>query len=137
MFRNGGAGDPMPGGMALGLGLFLIAAGVLLIVSGKRAGDGRLRQNHFVGIRTTLTLNSEVAWDAANRVGSRRLMLSGYGPVASGLLLFSQPTNGVGAAIALGGLAWMVGWILAAATIGERAAKAALNDSDEAGPDPS
>ena len=126
MFRNGGAGDPMPGGMALGLGLFLIAAGILLIVVGKRALDGRLRQNHMVGIRTTLTLNSVVAWDAAHLAGGRRLMLSGYGPVTSGLLLFSQPTNGVGATIALTGLGWMVGWILAAAAIGERAAKVAL-----------
>ena len=137
MFRNGGAGDPMPSGMALGLGLFLIAAGILLIVVGKRAVEGRLRQNHFVGIRTTLTLNSEVAWDIAHRVGGRRLMLSGYGPVASGLLLFSQPTNGVGATIALSGLAWMVGWVLAAASVGERAAKAALNGTDETGSDPS
>ena len=127
----------MPGGMALGLGLFLIAAGVLLIVVGKRALDGRLRQNHFVGIRTTLTLNSEAAWDIAHRVGGRRLMLSGYGPVTSGLLLLSTPTNGVGATIALGGLAWMVGWVLAAATIGERAAKAALDGTDGAEPGPS
>jgi uncharacterized membrane protein len=130
MFRNGGAGDPMPGGMALGLGLFLIAAGILLIVVGKRAYEGRLGQNHFVGIRTTLTLNSQIAWDAAHLAGGRRLMLSGYGPVASGLLLFSQPTNGVGATIALAGLGWMVGWILAAAAIGERAAKAALDEAD-------
>lgn len=134
MFRNGGAGDPMPGGMALGLGLFLIAAGIVLIVVGNRAGKGRLHQNHFIGIRTTLTLNSEVAWDAAHLAGGRRLMLSGFGPLTSGLLLFSQPTNGVGASIALGGLAWMVGWLLAAAVIGERAGKAALADGTESDP---
>ena len=64
-------------------------------------------------------------------------MLSGYGPPASGLLLFLQPTNGVGATIALGGLAWMVGWVLAAATIGARAAQAALDGVGDAGPDSS
>ncbi|RZV42348.1 MAG: SdpI family protein, partial [Acidimicrobiia bacterium] len=84
-----------------------------------------------VGIRTTLTLNSEIAWDAAHLAGGRRLMLSGYGPVGSGILLFSQPTNGVGAAIVLVGLGWMVGWILAAAALGERAAKAALDDAGD------
>ncbi|MBT8165943.1 MAG: SdpI family protein [Acidimicrobiia bacterium] len=131
MFRNGGAGDPMPGGAALGLGLLLVAAGVGLFVAGRRAQEGRLRQNHFVGIRTTLTLNSEIAWDAAHLAGGRRLMLSGYGPVGSGILLFSQPTNGVGAAIVLVGLGWMVGWILAAAALGERAAKAALDDAGD------
>ena len=137
MFRNGGAGDPMPGGTALGIGLFLIAAGVLLILVGKRAVEGRLRQNHMVGIRTTLTLNSEIAWDAAHLAGGRRLMLSGYGPLTSGLLLFSQPTNGVGAAIAFVGLGWMIGWILAAAAIGERAAKAVLAGTDDIEIDPS
>ena len=67
MFRNGGSGDPMPAGTAIGIGLFLIATGILLIYVGRRAMAGRLRKNHFVGIRTTLTLNSEVAWDAAHR----------------------------------------------------------------------
>ncbi len=133
MFRSGGAGDPMPAGAALGLGLFLIAGGIVLIVVGKRAGDGRLRQNHFVGIRTTLTLNSEIAWDAAHRAGGRRLSLSGYGPVAAGLLLLPGPSNGVGATIAFAGLAWMVGWVLAAGSAGQRAAQAALSAGDEGG----
>ena len=123
----------MPASAALGLGLFLIAAGILLIVVGKRAGEGRLKKNHFVGIRTTLTLNSEIAWDVAHRVGGRRLMMSGYGPVGAGLFLLSQPTNGAGATITLAGLAWMVGWILAAASIGERAAKEALGGEGEPG----
>ena len=130
MFRNGGSGDPMPVGTAIGIGLFLIATGILLIYVGRRAAAGRLRKNPFVGIRTTLTLNSEVAWDAAHRAGGARLSMSGYGPVAAGLLLFSQPSNGLGSATALIGLAWMVGWILAAGSIGQRAAEAALAQGD-------
>jgi len=122
----------MPVGTAIGIGLFLIAAGIVLIYAGRRARAGRLRKNHFVGIRTTLTLNSEVAWDAANLAGGARLSLSGYGPVAAGLLLLSQPSNGVGAIMALSGLTWMVGWVLAAGSIGQRAAEAAMSEGDSA-----
>jgi hypothetical protein len=71
-----------------------------------------------------------VAWDAAHLAGGARLSLSGYGPVAAGLLLFSQPSNGTGAIIALSGLAWMVGWVLAAGSIGQRAAEDALADGE-------
>ena len=76
MFRSGGAGDPMPWGMAVLLAIALPAVGVLLIVGGRRAREGRLRRNHFIGIRTTLTLNSDEAWDAAHLAGGHLLSVA-------------------------------------------------------------
>lgn len=128
MFRSGGAGDPMPWGMAVLLAIALPAAGVLLIVGGRRAREGRLRRNHFIGIRTTLTLNSEKAWDAAHVAGGHLLSVAGFGPLLTGPLLLTHPSNGVGAAIVFSGIGWMLGWILAAGVVGTRAAEAALGE---------
>ncbi len=57
----------MPFGADVFLAILLIAAGLFLAVVGRRAGKGRLGRNYLVGIRTTLTLSSDAAWDAAHR----------------------------------------------------------------------
>ena len=126
MFRSGEPGDPMPWGAAVGLALLLAAAGIAVVVVGRRASAGRLRKNPLVGIRTTLTLNSEIAWDAAHLAGGRLLSIAGLGPLVTGPLLLTRPTNAGGLALVLAGLAWMVGWILAAGVVGTRAAEQAL-----------
>ena len=113
-------------GPAVGLALLLAAGGIILLVVGRRASAGTLRKNPLVGIRTTLTLNSEIAWDAAHLAGGRLLSIAGLGPLLTGPLLLTRPTNLVGLVIVLSGLAWMVGWILAAGVVGTRAAEEAL-----------
>jgi hypothetical protein len=128
MLTSGGAGDPMTWGAAVFLAVFLMGTGLMLIVAGRRAAAGRLRQNRLVGVRTTLTLSSQEAWDAAQLAGGRRLSTSGFGPLMSGPLLLTRPRNGVGATIAFAGLAWMVGWTMAAGAVGRRAAEAAVED---------
>ena len=126
MFRSGEPGDPMPFGTAAGLALLLAAGGIVLMLVGRRASDGRLRMNPLVGIRTTLTLNSEIAWDAAHRAGGRFLSIAGLGPLLTGPVLLTRPTNAAGVVIVLSGLTWMVGWILRAGVVGTRAAEKAL-----------
>ena len=121
----------MPWGAAVGLALLLAAGGVALVVAGRRASAGTLRKNPLVGIRTTLTLNSEIAWDAAHLAGGRLLSIAGLGPLLTGPLLLTHPTNAVGLVIVLSGLAWMVGWILAAGVVGTRAAEEALEAEGE------
>ena len=131
MFRDGAAGDSMQLGTAVALALFLVAGGLVLIAAGRRATAGRLRRNPVVGIRTTLTLSSTVAWDAANRAGGRHLSIAGVGPLVTGPLLLTQPSNGIGLAIVGVGLAWMLAWILAGGVVGTRAAEEALEAEGE------
>ena len=117
----------MPWGAAVGLAVLLAAGGLVLIAVGRRARAGRLRRNPIVGIRTTLTLNSDVAWDAAHLAGGHLLSIAGFGPLVTGPLLLSHPTNGTGLAIVLAGIGWMLAWILAAGVVGTRAAQEALD----------
>ena len=130
MFTSGGAGDPMPGGAALFLAVMLTASGIALIVVGRRARAGRLRRNRWMGIRTTLTLLSDQAWDAAHLAGGSKLSVAGYGPLVAGPLMLSGPTNGGGATIVFAGLGWMLIWILVAGVIGTRAAEEAMGDEE-------
>lgn len=131
MFRSGDSSDPMPWGMAVFLAVFLAVGGLVLIEAGRRASAGRLRRNPMVGIRTTLTLNSDTAWEAANRAGGRLLSVAGLGPLVTGPLLLTHPTNGGGLTIVVVGLGWMLAWILAAGVVGTRAAEAALDAEGE------
>lgn len=130
MFTSGGAGDPMPDGSALFLAVLLTAAGIGLIVVGRRARQGRLKRNRWIGIRTTLTLLSDTAWDAAHLAGGSKLSVAGYGLLVAGPLMLTGPTNGGGATIVFGGLGWMVIWILVAGVIGTRAAQQAVADEE-------
>lgn len=130
MFTSGGAGDPMPWGAAVFLAVLLTTAGIGLILVGRRAADGRLRRNSFVGIRTTLTLASNTAWEAAHTAGGHHLATSGLGPLLTGPLLLTHPTNGGGATIVFIGLGWMVIWILVAGVVGTRAAEQEVGDEE-------
>ncbi|MDH3606978.1 MAG: SdpI family protein [Acidimicrobiia bacterium] len=56
----------MPRGAIVGLSI-LLAAGVLVVVVGRRAVAGRLGRNYLVGIRTTETLSSDASWSAGHR----------------------------------------------------------------------
>jgi len=130
MFTSGGAGDPMPAGAALFLAVLLTASGIGLMMVGRRAAQGRLRRNRWVGIRTTLTLLSDAAWDAAHLAGGSKLSVAGYGLLVAGPLMLTNPTNGVGATIVFSGLGWMLIWILVAGVIGTRAAEQAVEEEE-------
>jgi len=71
-------------GVELGVSVFPLLAGMLLILIG--AFMGRIRTNWFVGIRTPWTLTSELSWRKTHRLGGWLLALVGVGFVASGLV---------------------------------------------------
>lgn len=124
MFENGTAGDPMPMEAAIFLGLLLIATAGILWIVGVRSTSGTLGRNHLVGIRTYATLESDAAWEAAHQAGGPWLKVAAIGPAITGIVVLLRPTNVVGAAASMIGLAWLVGWVIAAGVRGSRAARA-------------
>ena len=111
----------MPWGAAIGLAVVLTAAGILVIVIGRQAASGRLKRNYLAGIRTTGTLASDEAWSTGHRAAGGRLILAGLGPLILGPLLLVRPSNGVGAVLVFGAIAWLLAWVLAAGATARRA----------------
>lgn len=103
----------------------LVGAGWLIAWIGRRAATGRLDRNWIAGIRTSATLASDEAWEAAHRVAGTMLVWAGAASAVSGLALLSRPSDAVGAAIVLAGQAVVVALVAIACVRGNRAAKAA------------
>lgn len=114
----------MPWAAVVVLGLVLVAAGVLLILVGNRASTGNLPRNWIVGIRTTKTLESDEAWQAAHLAAAGSFSVAGYVAVMGGLALFTRPSNGVGLALVVLVLVAM----LIAAWLGVRRGYRAIED---------
>lgn len=106
-----------------GLGIITLTA--QLLVGSMRSGS--LRRNAVVGLRTSATLVSDEAWltgHAAAVPQMARAARSGWLLLAASVLcaaLFRPP---VGFAVAGAGYLLVIGWLLAAAVTGHRAAKA-------------
>ena len=126
MFDGASASDRIPLGTAVLLGLVLIAAGGLLIEVGRRSRAGRLHRNWVVGIRTTGTLESDAAWNAAHRSGGPALQIAGVAPLLAGIVTLFRPANWIAATTILLSLAWLVTWVLISGRRGVHAAKAAI-----------
>ncbi|MDJ0961754.1 MAG: SdpI family protein [Acidimicrobiia bacterium] len=123
MFDGAAASDPMPLGVAIGMGLLLIVTGGLLAVVARRSRRGTLPRNWIVGIRTRATLASEAAWEAAHRAAATALAIGAGGTTLAGLLVLFRPSNGVGLAIISIGLVWLLVGVMAGGYVGTRAAR--------------
>ena len=71
-----------------GVLMIMVPVVVYLVVSA--AATGRLPRNRWVGLRTTASLSSEMAWRAGHQVASRRLRWSVAAGVAGGALIFGN-----------------------------------------------
>lgn len=123
MFDGAAASDLMPLGTAIGLGLLLMVTGVLLAVVASRSRRGTLPRNWIVGIRTSATLASDEAWNAAHRAGARALSIGAWGTFGTGALILLRLSNGIGLAVVTIGLVWLLAWVLRAGCLGDRAAR--------------
>ncbi len=116
--------------------LALSLCGVLVIWLARRGGTGRLPRNHLAGVRTSLTLSSDIAWNAAHRASARAMTIAGWGPIVSGpvavlLIVVGPPTDATAIAAAvllLAGAVWLVAWSLGAAAQAQRAAGEVANN---------
>ena len=113
----------MPFGTAIGLGLVLIVAGVILLVVALRARSGTLPRNWIVGIRTTTTLADDEAWRRAHDAAGTLVLLAAVGAILSGIVMLFRPSNGVGLVVVIVGIGWLLFWVVRGGIVGQRAAR--------------
>ena len=110
--------------------IVMVGAGILLVWSARAAASGRLKRNQFAGIRTSRTLSSDAAWQAAHVRAQRPTVLAGVAGVATGLVaLLPVGVETVGIAV-LAGAAVMLTLVLYGARVGHNAAGDVPPDSD-------
>lgn len=124
-------------GVAVPVGLLMVAAGLAVIIVAVRTVDGRLSRGRAAGIRTTETMASDEAWLAAHQAGERGTKLggvlfivAGVAPFVLGLPLVAAGSGGADSfmtwwavLLLLGTCAAMLA-VLGAAIAGHRAARA-------------
>jgi SdpI/YfhL protein family len=102
----------------------------VLIAVDWAAASGRLRRNHWAGIRIPSTMRSDQAWVAGHRAALRLTPLHLLIGVALLVAVFCAPTVGSVHVVGIGGAAAFILVALLTAVIAGRAAKAVNNQSD-------
>lgn len=113
-----------PFGIRLYLLVVLVASGILLIWMALATASGRLKRNHFAGIRTPSTMASDAAWLAAHRRTQKSTVIGGTAMIVSGLVAALPLTAWMLAGAVLLGSGIMVTCLIAGACVGGRAARA-------------
>jgi uncharacterized membrane protein len=110
--------------MAVWLGLLWLVAGSVMAAVGWLGSNGKLRRNHWAGIRLPSTMASDDAWTAAHDEGGRWLAGGGGLVAVIGLLLIAfRPVDTSTAAISIVLAFFMLVTVIGAAAVGSRAAK--------------
>jgi uncharacterized membrane protein len=66
------------------IGVLFVLGGLVMLVMGIRIRAGKLRRNRWVGMRTTATMRSDEAWNAAQRATLPSLWITGPVLIALG-----------------------------------------------------
>lgn len=124
-------------------GVILLGSGLLMLWLARRSAAGRLRRQTVAGIRTTLTLSSDVAWYPAQRAAAPRAAVAGWGSAAGGLALLAVGAvvlaageSSVDAALAVyvvltfGTALWLLVWVIASIGPAHRAAREAVRHEE-------
>lgn len=112
-------------GAALTLAIAALAGGAVIIGAGVICWRGPLRRNRWAGIRTSASMRSEAAFQAANRAGGPVIAFGGAAGVLGGLaalLARAAGWSGVGSWCAIAGDGLMVLLVIAGGIVGHRAA---------------
>jgi len=112
----------------------LSMSGVLLLWLARRSERGLLKRNQIAGVRTTLTLSSDVAWYPAQRAASPKTRVAAWGALIGGTAIVALGLWGLlfGTNIVIymiltfDSVGWLLGWVLAGAGDAQRAARDAL-----------
>lgn len=117
------AGDPMPWGMALFMGLLMIGVGAALGWVASRAAGGGIARNPLAGIRIPSTMRSDAAWVAGHRAARPWLYGAGGAAALSGAVCLFRPSNALGMTSVLIGCGLMVGLVAVGAFAADQAAR--------------
>lgn len=114
----------------------LLVGSALTSWVGRRGADGSLERNHVAGVRTSATLASDEAWDAAHRAASPMTRMTGdasvLATVGAAAVLIAGASPRVVLLLVLVICLLLLGGVVVAAVTGHRAALRAL----DAGPRP-
>lgn len=134
-------------GLVLFFAIVMFGSGLLVVEVAKRTADGRTKRNPIAGIRTSATMSSDEAWDAAHAAGRRMTVLGGWMSAIAGaasipIALVSwqagfSPETVVGLAIGVSaglGTVGLLGLVVAGAVKGHRAAVAVRDGTGTAEP---
>lgn len=115
---------------------FLFAGGIAMLRLASKSESGTLKPNGIAGVRTTLTLQSEPAWYAAQSAAAPATAVAGWGGIAGGGLVTALGIAGlaglvgdvilpVSGVLCIATAVWLVAFMLRATNAGIRAAAAA------------
>lgn len=112
----------------------LAMSGVLLLWLARKGERGLLKRNPIAGVRTTLTLSSDVAWYPAQRAASPKTRVAAWGALIGGTAIVALGLWGlllgtnivVYMILTFGSVGWLLGWVLAGAEDAQRAARDAV-----------
>lgn len=79
--------------VALTIGISWILAGILIVALAIPLVRGRIRRNHFYGVRLSQSFQSDDAWFAINRFGGQRLIICALPMVLIGVACFFMHLN--------------------------------------------
>jgi uncharacterized membrane protein len=128
--QYGGQMEPQRLIVATFMAIMFALLAFLLVAVDWAAATGRLRRNHWVGIRIPSTMRSDRAWVAGHRAALRLMplhLLTGVGLLLA--VLSAQTVDGVHL-IGIGGAAVFVVVAVITAIVAGRAAKAVEGDSN-------
>ena len=105
------------------IGIALAVGGLLILLVGKLANEGRLKRNHLAGIRTRGTMASDDTWLAAHQAAWPSLFWAGMAGIVVGLSLAILQPGGPDSVALIGiGLFSVVAMVVSGARKAMRAA---------------
>ncbi|WP_305094494.1 SdpI family protein [Prescottella sp. R16] len=110
-------------GLRIVLCLTFTIGGALVVWTARSAGSGRLRRNHYVGIRTATTMAGDEAWTVAHRAGRPLTETGGWLMILAGLAALIPMPEAALTAVTVTGVACLGGFTGAGAWVGIRAAR--------------
>jgi hypothetical protein len=104
--------------------VFPILSGSAIVWTARACASGRIKRNWAIGIRVSATLKSEEAWLACHQRAQRPLTLGGLALLFAGIAGFLPLALPASLAIVGAGALTMLVFVLFAAIVGVRTARA-------------
>ncbi|WP_460973626.1 SdpI family protein [Prescottella soli] len=121
-------------GLRVALCLTFTIAGAVIVWTARAAASGRLGRNPYVGVRTPSTMASDATWIAAHRASRPLTEIGGWLAIVAGLGALVPMEESMLTALGIAGAGCLVGFALAGAWFGVRAARDTPLEPEDHGP---